>query len=91
MKSRKTGGRPASGRPGRGPGAATKAEDAVAKSDSPNSTETPESPKKPVPEVVIDFDRIHEVMKGLQPEGMFRDPAVPPALDAFLRRVSGRN
>jgi tricorn protease len=62
MKARKTGGRPASGsgRPGRGPGAAGKAEDAAPKGDTSPATETPESPKKPVPEVVIDFERIHE-------------------------------
>jgi predicted O-linked N-acetylglucosamine transferase (SPINDLY family) len=48
----------------------------------------------PTPEAYVrlaaDPDRIREVMKGLNPEGPVRDPAVPPALDAFLRRVSGR-
>ena len=61
MKSRKTGGRPATGRAGRGPGATAKTEDAAPKAETPPAAEAPaETPKKPVPNVVIDFDRIHD-------------------------------
>jgi predicted O-linked N-acetylglucosamine transferase (SPINDLY family) len=40
--------------------------------------------------LAVDRDRIAEVMAKAEPDGMFEDPQVPRALDAFLRRVSGR-
>lgn len=41
-------------------------------------------------QLAADADRIREIMRGIDREGMLADPAVPPAFDAFLRRVSGR-
>ncbi len=59
MKARKTGGRPAGARAGRGPGAVAKGEEPATKGERPADAPA-EEPKKPVADVVIDFDRIHE-------------------------------
>ena len=63
MKNRKTGGKaPNSGRSGRGDSAIAKTDDADdAKKPSDDDVKKPEAEtNKPVPEVVIDFDRVHE-------------------------------
>jgi Fe-S-cluster containining protein len=41
-------------------------------------------------DLATDFDRLDEIMKGLNVEGLSEDASEPPAIDAFLRKVTGR-
>ena len=95
MKSRRTGGRPGAGRGGRGAGAAAKGED-VAKADGPLAAGTENAgaaATKPVPNVVIDFERIHERIRRVSiPDstetGLFWSPDSKKL--AFTGSVDGR-
>jgi tricorn protease len=92
MKSRRNGGRPAGGRAGRGPGAAAKGEEPATKGERPADAPAEEA-KKPIADVVIDFDRIHERIRHVSiPDstetGLFWSPDSKKL--AFTGTVEGR-
>ena len=91
MKARKNGGRPAGGRGGRGRRRG-QGEEPATKGERPADA-PPEEPKKPVAEVVIDFDRIHERIRRVSiPDstetGLFWSPDSKKL--AFTGTVEGR-